>query len=108
MEVGAAGDEELGEFLGGVGAREEGGGEARPEGEAGEVQGGEGAGGGAGEGVVDGAGEARPEVRGFLGGDGRGEGRGWGGGEDGDEFGLGVVGEVDVWDEGGAEEVGWG
>lgn len=108
MEVRASGDEELGEFFGGVGPREEGGGEAWPEGEAGEVQGGEGAGGGAGEGVVDGGGEARPEVGGFLGGGGGGEGRRGGGGEDGGEFGLGVVGEVDVRDEGGAQEVGRG
>ena len=108
MKVRAAGDEELGELARGVGAGEDGGGEAWPEGGAGETEGGEGARGGAREGVVHGAGEARPEVGGFLGG-GVGEGGRRREGEDGDEFGLGVVGEVDVGSEGGAEEVGgWG
>lgn len=59
------------------------------------AEGREGAGRGASEGVVHGGGEACPELEGFLGG-AVGEGWGWGEREDGDEFGLGVVGEVDV------------
>lgn len=105
MKVHAGGDDELGELAGPVGACEDRGGEARPEGFACVAEGREGAGCGAGESVVDGGGEACPEL-GCLPRRGVGKG-GWRGeGEDRDEFGLAVVGEVDVGGRGGVEEVG--